>query len=98
MAEGHGKSILVEAIVIVILLFFVILSRPLVVGKVVDAGTPYNITSTNTATGVTTQQTVTPAGAMTSAQADSFYTILIFVIVIVGLAVMVFTAMGKLHF
>lgn len=94
--EGKAKVVLYEVLGAFILILLMVVLRPLFVGQVASAGTPYNITVTDSSTGVTSQQTITPSGTLSTAQTDTLYTIAIFVVVIVALFVIVLTMLGKL--
>lgn len=94
---GHTtKVMLVESIAVVVVLLFLVLFRPFIIGSLVTAQQPYTYSYTN-ATGPQTG-TITPSGGLTAQQADSLFTIIIVVVVLAGLALIVFTAMGKLNF
>jgi hypothetical protein len=74
---------------VVILLLLVL--RPLFVGQVASAGSPYTITLQNGTT-----QTITPSSTISATQTDQVYSIVIFLVALIALIVILLTVAGKI--
>lgn len=91
---GHSKVIMYEILGAFLLIVLLLFLRPLFVGQVASAGSPYTITVQNGTT--TYEKTITPSGSVTDAQADKLYSLIIFVVILVALFVILLTMMGKI--
>lgn len=88
---GQSKKVIVELIGAFVVIMLLILFRPMFVGQVADAGSPYTITLQNG-----TDMTITPSATLSATSTDRIYSIVIFIVAIIALIVILLTVAGKL--
>lgn len=94
--EGQGKKVVYELVIAFVVILLLVVLRPLFMGQVATASTPYNITVTDSSTGLTTQQTITPSATLSTAQTDTIYSVVIFLVALIALVVLILTIAGKI--
>ena len=94
--EGQAKKVVYELVAAFVVILLLVVLRPLFVGQVATAGTPYNISVTNSATGATAQQTITPSSTISTTQTDLIYSVVIFLVALIALIVILLTVAGKI--
>lgn len=87
------KKIIITLIVAIVVIIMSIVLRPLFVGGVLSASTPYVATDLMNASHTVT---ITPASFVTTSIADTFYTLWIFIEIIAALVVLVLEAVDKI--
>ena len=89
---SQSKKVVYELMGAFVVILLLIILRPLFVGQVVTAGSPYNVT--NSATGAVT--TITPSATISATQTDTIYSVVIFLVAIIALIVILLTVAGKI--
>lgn len=92
MAMGEqSKKVVYELLGAFIVIMLLVLLRPLFVGQVASAGSPYTVTLTNGSS-----VTITPDSTLSASQTDKIYSIVIFLVAIIALIVILLTVAGKI--
>ena len=94
--DGQIKKVVYTLLGAFVVILLLMVLRPLFIGQVASAGTPNNVTVSNTATGVTSQQTITPNATLSTSQTDQIYSIVIFIVAIIALIVILLEIAGKI--
>lgn len=92
----QSKKVVYEILGAFVVILLLLVLRPLFVGQVATASTPYNITITDSSTGLTTQETITPSATLSTEQVNSIYSIVIFLVALIALVVILLTVAGKI--
>jgi len=88
---AQSKKVVYELMGAFVVILLLVVLRPLFVGQVASAGSPYTITLTNGST-----QTITPSSTLSTSQADTVYSIVIFLVALIALIVILLTVAGKI--
>lgn len=92
MAMGEqGRKVVYELMTAFVVILLLIVMRPLFVGQVGNAQSPYTITLTNGST-----ETITPSSTISTSQTDVVYSVVIFLVAIIALIVILLTIAGKI--
>jgi hypothetical protein len=92
MAMGNqSKKVVITLISAFVLIMILMLMRPLFVGQVASAGSPYTITLQNGST-----QTITPSSNLSATQTDTIYSIVMFIVALIALVVIILEVAGKI--
>ena len=105
----QAKKIVAELIICFIVILLLIVLRPLFVGQVTSAGSPYTISyndevldtdnespTYNTYVKQVTTETITPSATLSATQTNSIYSIIIYLVALITLIVILLTIAGKL--
>jgi hypothetical protein len=88
---SQSKKVVYELVTAFVVILLLIVMRPLFVGQVGNAQSPYTITLTNGST-----QTITPSSTISTTQTDTIYSVVIFLVALIALIVILLTVAGKL--
>jgi hypothetical protein len=88
---GQSKKVVYELIGAFVVILLLIMLRPLFVGQVAQAASPYSYTLTNGST-----YTVTPSTTVSVSQTDTIYSVVIFLVALIALIVILLTVAGKI--
>lgn len=92
MAMGEqSKKVVYELLAAFVVIMLLVVLRPLFVGQVASAGSPYTITLTNG-----TSQIITPSTVISTTQTDTIYSVVIFFVALIALIVILLTVAGKI--
>lgn len=91
---NQGNKIVTELMLAFVAILLLVVLRPLFIGQVAQAGEPYTISFQN-ATGTETQ-TITPDATVSVAQANTIYSVVVFLVALVALIVILMTVAGKI--
>lgn len=87
----QSKKVVYELLGAFVVIMLLVVLRPLFVGQVAEAGSPYNITSSE---GVKTL--ITPSSTISTSQTDTVYSVVIFLVALIALIVILLTVAGKI--
>ena len=92
MSMGNqGKKVVYELMIAFVVILLLVVLRPLFVGQVASAGSPYTITLMNGST-----QTIQPSSTISTSQTDTVYSVVIFLVALISLIVILLTVAGKI--
>jgi len=93
--EGKMKTLVYGLAGLIAVLLILVLMRPLAINLFGQAGAPYSIDTYDANGAVNGTQTITPHGGMTTAVADTVYTVIIFIVGLLGLFGLLFATFKK---
>ena len=88
---GQSKKVVYELLAAFVVILLLVVLRPLFVGQVASAGSPYTITLMNGSS-----QVITPSATISTTQTDTVYSVVIFIVALIALIVILLTVAGKL--
>jgi hypothetical protein len=89
--EGQTKKVVYELLIAFVVILLMLVLRPLFIGQVASAGSPYEITLNNGTT-----ETITPTSTLGADQADMIYSVVVFLVALIALVVILLTVAGKI--
>lgn len=91
---GQGKKVVYELLITFVVILLLVVMRPLFMGQVQGASMPYTITYQNGTS--TSTSTITPDATISVAQANTIYSVVIFLVALIGLIVILLSVAGKI--